>query len=249
MGLYQASFRLRHECPYRELSERFADLTIREWYMSDCQMLEISSETEPFDELLEEIAEIGTILHRTVDSSGLHVVVRACLCSLENSIVQRFEEHDCLYQPPTVHRRGWEHYAVIAFDESDIRSLHEDLTADREIEVLSKTGLAETQVPHSMLAPVDQLFADHTDRQLAALRLALDNGYFEQPRACSIDELAEQTTVARATFEEHLRKAENKLVTNAGQFIRLLNEFQSANVLREGSDRSTTGDARSTVSD
>ncbi|MFB6295822.1 MAG: helix-turn-helix domain-containing protein [Halobacteriales archaeon] len=223
MGLYQASLRLRHECPYRDLSGAFPDLTIREWYLSDCQVLEISSESAPSDELLAEIDDLGTILHQSEDESGLHVVTKACLCSVENSIVERFEEYNCLYQPPTVHRDGWEQYSLIAFDEDDIRELHADLEADREIDVVSKTGLEETEIPHSLLTPIDQLFGALTDRQLAALQLALEAGYYEQPRACSISELAEQTTVARATFEEHLRKAENKLLRNAGQFIRLLN--------------------------
>lgn len=77
-------------------------------------------------------------------------------------------------------------------------------------------------------------------RQLEALRLAVDNGYYEQPRGTSIEELATQTTVARATFEEHLRKAENKLITNAGQFIRLLTETQETNRLRPASETAST---------
>lgn len=226
MSLYQASFRLRHECPYRELSEQFPDLTIREWYLSDCQVLEITSQTAPSDDLIEVIDDMGTILHQSEDDSGLHVVTKACLCPTENTIVDRFERHNCLYQPPTVHQHGWEQYSLIAFDEDDIRTLHAELEADREIDVISKTGLEETEIPHSMLTPIDQLFGELTDRQLAALQIALENGYYEQPRGSSIAELAAQSTVARATFEEHLRKAENKLLRNAGQFIRLLNESQ-----------------------
>lgn len=222
MSLYEASFRVKHECPYREISERYPDLTIREWYLSDCQVLEITSAETPTDELLEEIDRLGAILHKSIDDSGFHVVTQSCLCSLEGSILDRFQEYNCLYQPPTIHRLGWEHYTVIAFDEADVRELLRDLDDDRDIEVLSKTGLEETTIPHSMLAPVDQLFDGVTDRQLAALRLALDNGYYEQPRHASVSELAQQTSVARSTFEEHLRKAENKLIMNAGQFVRLL---------------------------
>jgi len=222
MSLYEASFRVKHECPYREISERHPDLTIREWYLSDCQVLEITSSETPTDDLLEEIDSLGTVLHRSVDDSGLHVVTQACLCSLEESIIDRFEEHNCLYQPPTIHRQGWEHYSVIAFDESDVRALIRDLESDRDIDVLSKTAIEEQQIPHSMLAPVDQLFENLTDRQLAALRLALESGYYEQPRKTSLRELAERTSVARSTYEEHLRKAENKLLTNAGEFLRLV---------------------------
>lgn len=222
MGLYQASFRIRHECPYRELSERYPDLTIREWYLSDCQVLELTTGETSTEELLDDVQQLGSVLHTSHDEDGLHVVMQSCLCSLDDSIIERFEAHNTLYQPPTVHRHGYEHYTVIAFDEGDIRALYEDLDADRDIDVLSKTGLEETQVPHSMLAPIDQLFDGLTDRQLAALSIALDNGYYEQPRKTSIAQLATRTAVARSTFEEHLRKAENKLLTNVGQFVRLV---------------------------
>jgi predicted DNA binding protein len=240
MGLHQASFRIRHECPYRELSERYPDLTIREWYLSDCQVLEISSSDAPTEELLDDIDHLGTVRHKSVDGQGLNVVLQSCLCSIEGSIIERFEEHDCLYQPPTVHRHGWEHYTVIAFDEGDIRAVYENLEADREIEVLSKAGLEETRIPHTMLAPVDQLFDGVTDRQLDALRLALDNGYYEQPRQASVDDLAAQTSVARSTYEEHLRKAENKLIKNAGQFVRLLAETEGRDSLGTSTPTTST---------
>lgn len=222
MGLFQATFRIRHECPYRELSERYPDLTIREWYLSDCQVLEFSTQQTPTNELTDEIEQLGTVLHKQIDNSGLHVVMQSCLCTLEDSIIERFETHNCLYQPPTVHRQGWEHYTVIAFEEEKIRILYDDLDADRQIEVLAKTGLEETKIPEAMLAPVDQFFDSVTDRQLAAIRHALDNGYYQQPRGTSIRELAAQTAVARSTYEEHLRKAENKILTNVGQYVRLL---------------------------
>ena len=231
MSLYEASFRVKHECPYRALSEHHPDLTIREWYLSDCQVIELTAPGSPTDELLEAIDSMGTILHESVDESGLHVVTQSCLCSLEDSIIERFAAHNCLYQPPTIHRQGWEHYTVIAFDEGDVRALLRDMEADRDIEVLSKTAITEQQLPHSMLAPVDQLFEDVTERQLAALRLALECGYYEQPRKTSLRELADQTAVARSTYEEHLRKAETKFLTNAGQFLRLVTATSSADPL------------------
>ena len=240
MGLYQASFRIRHECPYRELSEQYPDLTIREWYLSDCQVLEITSQETSPENLLDDIEQLGTVLHKNIDESGLHVVMQSCLCALEESIIQRFEDHNCLYQPPTVHRQGWEHYTVIAFDERNIRELYDELDADRDIEVLSKRGLEETHIPHSLLAPVDQLFDGLTDRQLTAIRLALDSGYYEQPRKASVSELAEQTSVARSTYEEHLRKAENKLLTNVGQFVRLLLGSQDEDSLGTASPNTST---------
>nr|WP_225307842.1 MULTISPECIES: helix-turn-helix domain-containing protein [unclassified Haloarcula] len=69
-------------------------------------------------------------------------------------------------------------------------------------------------------------------RELAALQLALESGYYEQPRKTSLRELADRTAVARSTYEEHLRKAENKLLTNAGQFFRLVTATSTADPLQ-----------------
>ncbi|WP_418285617.1 helix-turn-helix domain-containing protein [Halorubrum sp. DTA46] len=232
MSLYEASIRVKHECPYREISERHPDLTIREWPLSDCQVLEITSETTPTDELRDDIDQLGTVLHESKGNGGYHIVTQSCLCSLEQSIIDRFEKHNCLYQSPTIYRQGWEHYTVVAFDGEDIRELLGDLRSDREIELLSKTSISEKQIPHSMLAPANQLFEDITDRQLAALQLALERGYYEQPRETSLRDLADQTVVARSTYEEHLRKAENKLLTNAGQLLRLVTATSTADPLQ-----------------
>ncbi|WP_227357648.1 helix-turn-helix domain-containing protein [Haladaptatus salinisoli] len=229
--MYETSFKIRHECPYREFSERFPDVTIREWHHHDCQVLELSSTTAPSEDLLEEIQHIGDVLHSTTDDDGLYVVAQSCKCPIEDSIIKRFQNHSCVYTPPTIYRQGWEHYTVIGFDESDIQGVLQDLDESREIDVLSKTSIEKRQLPQSTLFSVDRLFAGLTDRQLAALRLALDNGYYSQPRDASTKELAEQTNIARATFEEHLRKAENKLLMNVEPFIRLLTETQVSDIL------------------
>ena len=239
MSLYEASIRVKHECPYREISERHPDLTIREWPLSDCQVLEITSATTPTDELRDDIDQLGTVLHESKGNEGYHIVTQSCLCSLEQSIIDRFEKHNCLYQSPTIYRQGWEHYTVVAFDGDDIRELLGELRSDREIELLSKASISEKQIPHSILAPANQLFEKITDRQLAALQLALERGYYEQPRKTSLRDLADQTAVARSTYEEHLRKAENKLLTNAGQFLRLVTATSTADPLQVEKTRRT----------
>lgn len=229
--MYEVSFKLRHECPYRDFSERFPDVTIREWHHHDCQVLELSSTTAPSEDLLTEINHIGEVLHSTTNEDGLYVVAQSCKCPIEDSLINQFQANNCVYTPPTIYRQGWEHYTVIGFDESDIQQVLQDLDESRDIDVLSKTSIEERQLPHSTLFSVDRLFAGLTDRQLAALRLALDNGYYTQPRGASTKELAKQTDVARATFEEHLRKAENKLIGNVEQFVRLLTETQTTDSL------------------
>lgn len=55
--------------------------------------------------------------------------------------------------------------------------------------------------------------ADHlTDRQHTVLDLAHRSGYYEFPRSVSGEALAESIGIARSTFHQHLRVAEQKLV-------------------------------------
>lgn len=220
MGLYQSSFRVKHECPYRTVSEHHPDLTIREWFMHKHQILEVTA-PKYTDDLLAEVADLGTVLYDASDDETLYVVIQTSLCSLDDSLITYFEAHNCLYLPPTTYQDGWEHYTVTAFDDTDVRELLKDLDAARDIEVLSTTPANTRRVPHPLFTSLDMLFSGLTGRQLEALRIALDNDYFSQPRAVSVSELAELTDVSRSTYEEHLRKAVNKLVTNTQNYVRL----------------------------
>jgi len=51
-----------------------------------------------------------------------------------------------------------------------------------------------------------------TDRQLTALRTAFVSGYYDSNRRTSGDDLAESMGISRATFHQHLRAAERKLM-------------------------------------
>ena len=51
-----------------------------------------------------------------------------------------------------------------------------------------------------------------TDRQLTALRTAFVSGYYDADRRTSGDDLADSMGISRATFHQHLRAAERKLM-------------------------------------
>lgn len=59
---------------------------------------------------------------------------------------------------------------------------------------------------------IGELEARLTDRQLTALRTAYVSGYYDRDRTTGGDELAASMDISRATFHEHLRAAERKLI-------------------------------------
>lgn len=54
-----------------------------------------------------------------------------------------------------------------------------------------------------------------TERQRAALRAAIDLGYYEQPRAATHEDVAAALGISTSTASEHLQKAEAHLVRGA----------------------------------
>jgi predicted DNA binding protein len=52
-----------------------------------------------------------------------------------------------------------------------------------------------------------------TDRQLELLEAAFDAGYYDWPRRCTGEELAEEFDISSATFSEHIHTAERRLLT------------------------------------
>lgn len=52
-----------------------------------------------------------------------------------------------------------------------------------------------------------------TDRQLEILRAAFDAGYYDWPRECTGEEIAEEFDITSSTFSEHIHAAERKLLT------------------------------------
>lgn len=51
-----------------------------------------------------------------------------------------------------------------------------------------------------------------TDKQLEALKVAYKEGYYSYPHSLTLPELAKLTKKSYSTFQEHLRKAEKKLI-------------------------------------
>lgn len=50
------------------------------------------------------------------------------------------------------------------------------------------------------------------EKQQGAIQLAVDNGYYQTPHETTLAELSDQAGISKATFQEHLRKAEEKLL-------------------------------------
>jgi predicted DNA binding protein len=93
-------------------------------------------------------------------------------------------------------------YTVLFFRREDLRAMID------EFKQIGDVALGKVSKFHGSTRTL-------TDRQFEVLECALDEGYFEWPRDADSETVAGKLDISRATFLEHLRKAQSKLLTEA----------------------------------
>lgn len=110
-------------------------------------------------------------------------------------------------ETPVVYRNGRVHVRLVGADDA-LQAVVAGLPDPIDVDVRAvEPYRPEREDPASTLS----------ERQRAAVRAALDLGYYERPRAATHADVAERLDCAPSTASEHLQRAEAKLVRAASQ--------------------------------
>lgn len=225
--MFEVFLRLQHECAYNDLSKKFPEARISMWCNSGADILEIESgNLDSFEGIQKELAsmskEYGSkILSKTITQGNVQFVAKACACTkmVKNSTNDIFEKYDFMPVPPDVMTGGWEYYRLVGFDNSDLRGMLKHLDSIGKAEVLYKKTITEGVTDDTFIVSLSSLFGQLTEKQLKALVAAVEDGYYEIPKKVTTEDLAKRHRQPRTTFEEHIRKAESKIVHAMAPFM------------------------------
>ncbi len=210
--------RVQHDCPFNDLSRKYPETRISQWCNSAADVLEIEADSlESFEGLQHDLNGMskgsGKILSKTIHQGRLQLVAKTCMCaSNDASTSPIIERNNFMEIPPVVLMGGWEHYRLLGFDESDVKGLLRELDKIGRIEVLHKKTIPEGVTDDAFVISLSSLFGQLTQKQLNALLTAVEGGYYEIPKRVTTEDLAKKHSQPRTTFEEHIRKAESKVV-------------------------------------
>jgi predicted DNA binding protein len=225
---YEVGFKLRHDCPFNNLSKQFPSVLMAWWTNYDQDVLEVGGgepgAAESYNEKLQtSIAFMGgRVLRRSRTESTLQLVIGWDGSKYEYSTSKIFTNHNCLVLQPTVHTQGWEWYRFIAFSDRDVRSLFKELDKTSEVVVVSKKTVEEGSVHDTLKITASNLLGDLTTNQANALLVALDSGYYSIPKKATTKGVADRVGVPRTTYEEHLRKAESKVMLSVAPYVHFM---------------------------
>ncbi len=203
------------------LSTSYADLPILEWWLWRQELLKVEigapellrrfqHDVERLGYPLERLESLGSTRIFFLDHTGHHH---------PDSLWSHAFEHNLLQAPPTVYLGGWGYYRLVGFNEEGIQQFIAKLKRSSPTELLGKKRLPLTTLPTTVWS--QQLFGNLTGRQAETLLRAAEGGYYRSPRRVKAADLARTAGLGRTTFEEHLRKAENQLVTNLVPYLRI----------------------------
>jgi len=222
MGLWEISLRSRYDYPFMDMSARHPDIPISMWCIWGRELLHVPTQDPRLLKTLEkEIRGAGRVIDEWVDlGEGSRVFMIRCTCGkYENSPWNVWEPHGMFDAPPTIYKDGWGYFRLISFDESKTKDVFRDFHERGPTELIHKRELSLSVLPTSVW--VNSLFADLTGKQIDAVLKAHRYGYYSSPRQITTDNIARALGVSRSTYEEHLRKAENRIIGALAPYLQL----------------------------
>lgn len=109
-------------------------------------------------------------------------------------------------KPAYISSDGWEYWEVACLDRVELNKLLISATKNYHAEIFSVKQEKIRSISSLSLTPT------LSEKQLETLKLAYKNGYYNYPRNKTLPELAKLTNKSYSTFQEHLSRAENKLI-------------------------------------
>ncbi|MDG6986103.1 MAG: helix-turn-helix domain-containing protein [Nitrososphaerota archaeon] len=225
--MFDVSLKLEHSLPFSNLSKLFPLVGIQRWCNLQVDILEFESTREEDMEGLEPalrkmLKELGARLIRfnRYSPKNFEAVV-ACRCAVDNSTVARIEWAECIPVMPVEYRGGTEYCRFLAFTKETLERAISSLSKFARLEIVSKSVVTRESARGAITVPVDELLSSLTEKQLAAFISAMQLGYYGMPKETTIEEIASRQGMKRSTYEEHLRKAELKILRAVRPYARL----------------------------
>ena len=214
--MHEATLRIDHESPYASITAH-NDARAEVWCSGYCDLLHVTG--TDLEGPVSQVASAVGIKDIVREGEEVVLITDACLLEDRDDLLEEYlRRHDCLSLPPLTYDHGTLLARVVSLDEAELTAVYRDVSESHHVTVEAKREI-ETVVPDVPLLVLDSALPDLSDGQTEALTAALGAGYYEIPREAKTADIAEELGVSRRTFEEHLRRAENKLVKSMIEYV------------------------------
>jgi predicted DNA binding protein len=231
--LFEVRIRVEHDCPYTRFSKALPRVVVQHWCSRETDVLEFGVpagvEKSVLDRELKRLEKgLGSRFVREIvpEQNRRLVVQKHSYASMKQNVNSLIEDHNCMEVQPTVYRDGYEWYRILAFNHQDLTKLFGALSRWADVEVVSKEQLSDRSARDTTTVSMRNLLGGLTQKQLAALLVAISAGYYESPRRIRTADISGRVKIPRTTYETHLRKAEGKVLRSLLPYVEMMATYK-----------------------
>jgi predicted DNA binding protein len=159
----------------------------------------VEGDRDAYAEALEETDRIVDYRITPLDDEACYAYIRERSSEFDMRLEDTFQRPGLLVIPPVeFHSDGTARLTAVGEPEA-LQTALEDLPGNTQVDIERVGDYGTPEVTAGV---------DLTDRQFEAVVAAFDAGYYDVPRAGTIEEVGERLDCAPGTASEHLRKAE-----------------------------------------
>ena len=216
--MYEATVRIEDDGAYAAATAK-TDGSVELWCNDHCDLLYVTGAAT--EEILTHVREEVGVQDYLQRPDEVVIITANCLQRHEETLIETYlARHDCLLLPPLRYAGGAKSCRVLALDPANLTACYRDLIDDGFSVTVERKREIETIAHDAPLLTLDGILPDLSPRQRETLATAYEKGYYEIPRETTTTAIAEAVGVERRTAEEHLRRAENKLVAALIEYVR-----------------------------
>ena len=226
MPLFEVVFRAKYDNPLSKITMDRPSVKIFQWCNDKHDIMElVMQKKEDYGQIRNDMSKSVEIVEEIHNGANTHVITQMCTCGGPGTVQNYLGDPSLLLIPPIAYENGWEHLRLIAFKHENVKKLLSKLGRDGfEVEIIRKKPF-DGYIASSLTLTTDALFSGLTEKQVHALLTAYAQGYFRFPRGSDLQTIASKEKISRTTFLEHLKKAENKIITALIPHIQLFRQI------------------------
>ena len=170
-------------------------------YYTELHLLE--GEKENIEEIIKEFKKDKSL--KKIEINNNQIITLNILTKKDHAIYSSVFDKKIIYRKPVVqHINGFETWELASWDKQTLMKVMNIPDFKMEILSIKKIEGIELFLP--------QIQPKVSEKQMNAIKFAIKQGYYSFPRKTDLNKLAKEERVSKQTFQENLRKAENKLV-------------------------------------
>ena len=225
----EARLRIRHRGCF---TERMSGTSQGAQLASDREsdVFVLHGEAAQVESMLQQVAASRPRPPETVSRTPTGAVVRCR--GATHAVGAEITSSGCTVLWPALFVGGEEIFNVLAPTRERLDALLARLASHGQVSI-ERVGEAAPNTL-SVSVPLADITTALTERQLVVLQTAIAEGYYDSPRRTSTEALASTFGVTRSTLEEHLRKAERRVLEGFAGILTAQPVLASAATRRPG---------------